>query len=166
MKPSRREREFTDFYAGCVAALRRTAYVVVRDWDLAEDLVQQALAKLYVAWPRVRPETRMAYARRTVVNECLSHLRRNRPETPTDELPDRQVATIEPVPGLSEALERLPARQRAIVALRFLDDLSVAEVATALNIAEGTVKSQTSRALETLRRHLPDLVLSSTKEDR
>ena len=151
MRQSRREREFTDFYAASVAALRRTAYVVVRDWDLAEDLVQQAMTKLYVAWPRVGPETRMAYARRSVVNECLSHLRRHRPETPTDELPDRPAAQADSAPDLSAALERLPARQRAIVALRFLDDLSVADVATALDIAEGTVKSQTARALDRLR---------------
>ena len=129
--------------------------------------MQQAMAKLYVAWPRVRTETRMAYARRTVVNECLSHARRHRPE-----IADRRAARP---PGATRrsrertsaaALTVLPARQRAIVALRFLDDLSVAEVADLLGIAEGTVKSQTSRALETLRRHLPDLVTTSTTEDR
>jgi RNA polymerase sigma-70 factor (sigma-E family) len=165
-RTTQRDREFTDFYVGCVAALRRTAYVVVRDWDLAEDLVQQAMAKLYVAWPRVREDTRMAYARRTVVNECLSHLRRHRPETPTETLPDHALHPPEPRSDLAGALTVLPARQRAIVALRFLDDLSVVEVAALLGIAEGTVKSQTSRALETLRRHLPDLVTASTSEDR
>jgi len=167
VRQAQREREFTDFYAGSAVALRRTAYVVVRDWDLAEDLVQQAMAKLYVAWPRVRSETRMAYARRTVVNECLSHTRRHRPELPTDTVPDRAVDAPEPAPDLGAALMVLPDRQRAIVALRFLDDLSVTDVADALGIAEGTVKSQTSRALETLRRHLPDLVTTSaTPEDR
>ena len=104
---------------------------MVRDWDLAEDLVQQAMAKLYVAWPRVREETRMAYARRTVVNECLSHLRRHRPETPTDTLPDHPVEAPDPGTDLAAALTVLPARQRAIVALRFLDDLPVSEVAAA-----------------------------------
>ena len=88
MRREQREREFTEFYAASAAALRRTAYVVVRDWDVAEDLTQQASAKLYVAWPRINAETRMAYARRTVVNECLSHLRRHRPETSTETLPD------------------------------------------------------------------------------
>lgn len=161
MRQSRREREFTDFYAGSVVTLRRTAYVVVRDWDLAEDLVQQALTKLYVAWPRVQMPTRMAYARRTVVNECLSHVRRHRPETPTAELPDRPLERDEAAPDLTAALLVLPARQRAIVALRFLDDLPVTEVAAALGVAEGTVKSQTSRALETLRRHLPELALTA-----
>lgn len=166
MRQVEREREFTDFYLASAVALRRTAYVVVRDWDLAEDLVQQAMAKLYVAWPRVRTGTLMAYARRTVVNECLSHARRHRPETPTDTLPDHPVDQPESAPDLARALTLLPARQRAIVALRFLDDLSVTEVANVLGIAEGTVKSQTSRALGTLRRHLPDLVATVTPEGR
>jgi RNA polymerase sigma-70 factor (sigma-E family) len=158
----RREREFTEFYAGSAAALRRTAYVVVRDWHVAEDLTQQALAKLYVAWPRVRAETRLAYARRAVVNECLSHLRRRRPETPTGEVPDRAVPEVE-LPDLGTALAGLPDRQRAIVALRFLDDLSVAEVGRLLGISDGTVKSQTARALETLRRRLPRLDLEEIR---
>ena len=162
MQRDRREREFTEFYAASGPALRRTAYVVVRDWHVAEDLTQQAMAKLYVAWPRVRVGTRMAYARRAVVNECLSHLRRHRPETPTEVLPETGVAAHEPAPDLGRALSALPDRQRAIVALRFLDDLSVAEVGRLLGISDGTVKSQTSRALETLRQRLPHLHLQET----
>ena len=162
MQREQREREFTEFYAGSAAALRRTAYVVVRDWHIAEDLTQQAFAKLYVAWPRVRAETRMAYARRTVVNECLSHLRRHRPETPRRRCPSVGADADDP-PDLGAALAALPDRQRAIVALRFLDDLSVAEVGRLLGIADGTVKSQTARALETLRRRLPHLDLEETR---
>jgi len=163
MRREQREREFTEFYAGSAPALRRTAYVVVRDWHVAEDVTQQAFAKLYVAWPRVREETRMAYARRAVVNECLSHLRRRRPETPTDALPERAVTAHEPAHDLGPALAALPDRQRAIVALRFLDDLSVAEVGRLLGIADGTVKSQTARALETLRQRLPHLHLEEIR---
>ena len=163
MRRDQREREFTEFYAASAAALRRTAYVVVRDWHVAEDLTQQAFAKLYVAWPRVREETRMAYARRTVVNECLSHLRRHQPETPTDAVPDRIVDAPDVRGDLDAALLLLPARQRAIVALRFLDDLSVAEVGRLLGIADGTVKSQTNRALETLRKRLPQLALEELR---
>jgi len=162
MRRDRREREFTDFYAASAPAMRRTAYVVVRDWHVAEDLTQQAFAKLYVAWPRVREETRTAYARRAVVNECLSHLRRNRPETPTEVLPEVGVAAHEPAPDLGRALAALPDRQRAIVALRFLDDLSIAEVGRLLGISDGTVKSQTARALGTLRQRLPHLHLQET----
>ncbi len=163
MRREQREREFTEFYAASAAALRRTAYVVVRDWHVAEDLTQQAMAKVYVAWPRIREETRLAYTRRAVVNECLSHLRRHRPESPTDELPEHPAPEHEPGHDLSSAIAALPARQRAIVALRFLDDLSVAEVGRLLGIADGTVKSQTARALETLRTRLPNLDLEGIR---
>lgn len=168
MRRSQREADFTDFYLARATALRRTAYVIVRDWHTAEDLTQQALVKVYAAWPRIRVETREAYARRAVVNACLSHLRRRRPEQPTDRLPER-AATETDVPldhgSLAGALADLPPRQRAIVALRFLDDLSVEETAHALEIATGTVKSQTSAALRTLRGRLPDLHLASTESD-
>lgn len=163
VRREQREQEFTEFYAGSAPALRRTAYVVVRDWHVAEDLTQQAFAKLYVAWPRVREETRMAYARRVVVNECLSHLRRHRPETPVAELVDAAPEPRADGPDLGAALAALPDRQRAILALRFLDDLPVAEVGRLLGIADGTVKSQTSRALETLRRRLPHLDLQEIR---
>jgi RNA polymerase sigma-70 factor (sigma-E family) len=152
-----REREFSDFFAASAPGLRRTAYLVVHDWHLAEDLTQQGMAKLYVAWPRTRADTRLAYARRIVVNECLTYLRRKRPETATEHLPERPTHDGETVLDLGAALALLPPRQRAIIALRFLDDLPVVEVAGLLDIAEGTVKSQTARALETLRRHLPAL---------
>jgi RNA polymerase sigma-70 factor (sigma-E family) len=163
MRREQREREVTEFYAGSAAALRRTAYVVVRDWHLAEDLTQQALGKVYVAWPRVRAETRLAYARRAVVNECLSHLRRHRRETPVAEPPDAAVLPIDESPHLAAALAALPDRQRAILALRFLDDLPVAEVGRMLGVSDGTVKSQTSRALATLRRRLPRLPLEEVR---
>jgi RNA polymerase sigma-70 factor (sigma-E family) len=156
-----REQEFSDFFVACFPGLRRTAYLVLGDWQLAEDLTQQGLAKMYVAWRRVRPDGRLAYARRVVVNECLSHLRRKRPETPYESIPDRvdgATAYQEAVLDLDAALALLPPRQRAIVALRFLDDLPVLEVASLLGIAEGTVKSQTARAIDTFRQHLPQVV--------
>ena len=158
MRGEQREAEFTEFYLARRGALRRTAYVVVRDWHIAEDLTQQSMVKLYAAWPRVRAETVDAYARRAVVNECLSHLRRKR-EVPVDHLPDSVDSQLDQSPlDLGVALSLLPPRQRAIIALRFLDDLSVIDVANALSITEGTVKSQTSKALATLRAHLPALV--------
>ena len=163
MRREQREREFTEFYASSAAALRRTAYVVVRDWHVAEDLTQQAFAKLYVAWPRVREETRMAYARRMVVNECLSHLRRHRPETPVADLVDVPSEPEVVGPDLGSALAALPDRQRAIVALRFLDDLPVTEVGRLLGVSDGTVKSQTSRALKALRGRLPHLHLEEIR---
>jgi len=160
MRRDQREQDFSEFYLARGPALRRTAYLIVRDWHHAEDLTQQSFVRLYAAWPRIRPESVDAYARKTVVNACLTHLRRRRPETPTDPLPDSAMTTHETPLDIGQALALLPDRQRAIVALRFLDDLPVAEVAAALGIAEGTVKSQTSRALDTLRTHLPALVFS------
>ena len=164
MRRERREAEFTEFYLARRLPLRRTAYLVVRDWHIAEDLTQQSMVKLYAAWPRVRSDTADAYARRIVVNECLSHLRRRR-DVPVEQLPDHHETEPDPaVLDVGAALDLLPARQRAVIALRFLDDLSVADVADALGVAEGTVKSQTAKALATLLTHLPALVL--TEEHR
>jgi RNA polymerase sigma-70 factor (sigma-E family) len=158
MRQQTRDREFGEYFAARGPALRRTAWLIVRDWHTAEDVLQGAFAKLYVAWGRIRADTREAYARRVVVNEALSTLRRVRPEDPTDQVPDRPARGLDvPVLDLDRALDLLPARQRAVVALRFVDDLSVAEVARVLDVAEGTVKSQTARALDTLRQHLPEL---------
>jgi len=128
MRRDQREQDFSEFYVARGPALRRTASLIVRDWHLAEDLTQQAFVRLYAAWPRIRSESLEAYARKTVVNACLSHLRRRRPESPTDTVPDREQIGDEPVLDVGQALG-LPPRQRAIVALRFLDDLSVLEVA-------------------------------------
>jgi RNA polymerase sigma-70 factor (sigma-E family) len=165
MRRSQREREFSEFFAAHSTGLRRTAYVVVHDWHLAEDLTQQGLAKLYAAWSRTRPATRLAYARRIVVNECLSHLRRRRPETLTAEVPELRADEQASGVDLAAALALLPPRQRAIVALRFLDDLPVTEVAHLLGIADGTVKSQTARALETLRGHVDVLIPAFLSEE-
>jgi len=159
----RRDDEVREYFAARAQSMRRTAYVVVRDWHTAEDMVQLTFLQLYTHWPRIRRETVDGYARRTLVNQCLSHLRKHRRENPTDVMPDGH--SVDPVPGLDTArtLAVLPPQQRAIVALRFLDDLPVAEVAAALGIAEGTVKSQTSRALASLRKHVPHLELEETR---
>ena len=98
-----------------------------------------------------------AYARRTLVNACLTHLRKRRRERLMPETPEPVAATEPDRLDLTGALRQLSPQQRAVVALRFLDDLSVAETAAALDVAEGTVKSQTSRALANLRQLLPDL---------
>lgn len=156
----RRDEQFSEFFAARASALRRTAYLIVGDWHAAEDVTQVGFARLYVAWPRVRTETIDAYARRIVVNEALGWLRRNRRERPTETVPDAAVPDRAAPLDIGQALALLPGQQRAIVALRFLDDLSVAETARVLDLAEGTVKSQSSRALATLRSRLPELVLT------
>jgi RNA polymerase sigma-70 factor (sigma-E family) len=156
----RRDQQFSEFFGARAPALRRTAYLIVCDWHGAEDVTQLGFARLYVVWPRIRPETLEAYARKVVVNEALGWLRRRRRDHLTDSPPDRPIAHDETPLDVAQALALLPAQQRAIVALRFLDDLPVAEVARVLDVAQGTVKSQTSRALATLRAHLPELVLT------
>lgn len=161
----RRDEQFSDFFVARAPALRRTAFLIVRDWHGAEDVTQLGFARLYVVWPRIRPETLEPYARKVVVNEALGWLRRRRQDHVTDVVPDAAVAGPDESPlDIGQALGLLPSQQRAIVALRFLDDLPVAEVARVLEIAEGTVKSQTSRALGTLRSRVPELVL--TEENR
>lgn len=164
MRRDRKEAELAEYFSARVAGMRRTAYLIVHDWHVAEDMVQAAFVQLYLNWARIRQDSVDAYARRVLVNQCLSHLRRHRREHLTDDVPDVSARPVDERLDVEAALALLPARQRAIVALRFLDDLSVAATAQALEVAEGTVKSQTSRALETLRRHLPELVL--TEETR
>jgi RNA polymerase sigma factor (sigma-70 family) len=131
----------------------RTAYAILGSWPSAEDAVQTAFTQLYVHWPRIQPDAVDAYARRTLVNTCFRMAKVRRREKTTDRLPDAghdgSEGTLTRL-DLVTALGTLSPRARAVVALRFLDDLSVAEVAAVLNVAEGTVKSQTARALERL----------------
>jgi RNA polymerase sigma-70 factor (sigma-E family) len=127
------------------------------DAELAEDLVQTALVKVYVSWHRVLGEP-AAYARRVLVNCFVDHRRKPavRREQATDEVPDT-VAPAGPAaldPALVAALAELPARMRAAVVLRHVHDLSVEETAALLGCSTGTVKSQTARGLDKLRAHL------------
>lgn len=162
MDRSRREVEFDQFVLGRLRSLRRTAFLVVHDWHTAEDVVQGVLVKLYAAWPRLRPETIDAYARRAVVNACISYARKRRPETPTWSVPEQAARLDDEVsPSVIFAMQALTPVQRAVVALRFLEDLPVADVAQLLDVAESTVKTHTTRALATLREHLPKLATQS-----
>ena len=141
-------------------SLRRTAFLLCGDWHQADDLVQSALVKLYVAWPRIREnEQPDAYAHRTLVRCYLDERRRPwRRERPVEVLDD-QAASSRPTDDLldlRDALARLPRRQRATLMLRYWLDASVAQTADALGCSEGTVKSQTARALNTLRTLLDD----------
>lgn len=136
--------------------LRRVAYLVCNDWHTAEDLVQNALAKLYVAWPRIHGEgAEDAYVRRIIVRAHLDELRRPwRRETAG--LDGYDVAAPAGLPfedsdALLTALKRLPERQRATVVLRYWCGLSVDEAAKDLGCSSGTVKSNTARAMASLR---------------
>ena len=135
--------------------LRRVAYALCGDWHRADDLLQTAFVKLYVAWPRLRdPAAAEGYARRILVRANIDESRRPwRRERTTLAGPDRAAAsgaTYEERSALVDALQRLPAMQRKVVVLRHLLDLSVAETADELGISEGTVKSHTSRGLTAL----------------
>jgi RNA polymerase sigma-70 factor (sigma-E family) len=152
--------EFTDFVHVAWPGLYRTAYLLVGDHQLAEDLTQTAFAKTYGSWSKVKdPAGARSYVRAVLVNTAASWFRRRswRNERPTEHLPD---AGVDHDPStrtaVLEALASLAPRQRAVVVLRYYDDLSVREVAQVLGIAEGTVKSQTSDALARLRVHLGD----------
>jgi RNA polymerase sigma-70 factor (sigma-E family) len=157
----RDDSAFVDFVNGANRGLRRTAYLVCGDWGLAEDLVQEALLKLYVAWPRVAASEGIhAYARRTVVNVAIDAGRKST-KTPQSgeelpELADRHdaVRAVDTRSVVMAGLRELPPRARACVVLRYFDDLSVEETAEVLGVTPGTVKSQTSRGLTLLRTSL------------
>ncbi len=157
------DAEFTEFVHASWPALYRTAYLMLGDRGLAEDLVQTALAKTYASWGKVRElDAARGYAGTTLVNTASSWFRKKswRNEHPTERLQEHAYNDDPSVrPTIMHALAQLPPRQRAVVVLRFYDDLSVADTAHALGCAEGTVKSQTSDALAALRRLLGEAVV-------
>lgn len=153
-----RDEQFHQFVVSRRAALVRTATLLTAgDAHLAEDLVQSTLTKLYVAWPSFqRADNPDGYVRRTLVNALTDERRRwwRRSERPMAEVPDRAAAehiTGDVSDGLRAALRELPPRMRAALVFRYFYDLDVADTADALGCSEGTVKSQTARALDRLR---------------
>ena len=159
------EAEFLRWAQARRPALRRLAFYLSTDWHLADDLVQETLTRIYLAWPRlVRRGQLDAYARRTLTNAFLGSRRRPwRREVPTDVFPETAGTSIAidaidglDAPPLLAALRSIPPGQRAVLALRFLEDLSVEQTAEVLGCQPGTVKSQTSRGLSTLRERLGD----------
>ena len=156
-----RDEGFAAYFASRSGAMRGTAFLLCGDWHRAEDLVQTSFVKLYRAWHRVGAREKLdAYTRQILVRSFLDETRggfRHR-EEPTADHPDHAVPAasgIEDRLVLVRALADLPARQRATLVLRFWEDLSVEDTAKALRCSEGTVKSQTSRALEAMRDLVP-----------
>ncbi|WP_329106514.1 SigE family RNA polymerase sigma factor [Micromonospora sp. NBC_01699] len=166
-----RDQGFRDFYLARGTRLRATAYLLCGDWHLAEDLVQAAFTKLYLAWPRIyRYEHLDQYAHRTLLNTFFSERRRSwRREDPVRELPTTTPSTTggdtEDRLVLIKALAALPDRQRATLVLRFFEDMSVEQTADLLGISTGAVKTHTSRALATLRTRLGSLALVPAEEN-
>jgi RNA polymerase sigma-70 factor (sigma-E family) len=148
---------FHDYVTARSPALLRTAYLLTGNRSDAEDLLQAALAKIYLAWRRIEDFSALdGYVRRAMVNTQISWWRRRRVEEyPTDEIPDQPVADhagdSELHDSLSRALRRLPERMRAAVVLRYYEDMSEAEIAGVLGVSLGTVKSTVSRAVAKLR---------------
>jgi RNA polymerase sigma-70 factor (sigma-E family) len=149
--------EFTAFVLARSPALLRTAYLLTGDEAAAEDLLQSALLATLRHWRRIRDrESLDSFVRRVMVNERRSWFRR-RASTEVIVAEVSDIAVPDPTAGLGQAdavrraLLALPLRQRATVVLRYYDDLAEAEVASILGCSVGTVKSQTSKGLATLR---------------
>ena len=157
------EAQFSEYVAARQRALLRTAYLLTSDVHAAEDLVQTALAKAYLSWGKLRdPQAADGYVRKIMVNENTSLWRRawRRNEHSTDTPPEPagghrdetdRFATRD---AMWDLVQTLPPRQRAAVVLRFYEDMSEADTARVLGCSIGTVKSQTSRAVATLRDRL------------
>jgi RNA polymerase sigma-70 factor (sigma-E family) len=161
--------DFREYAATRRADLRRTAYLLCGDWYLADDLVQDALAKLYVHWRRVRARGEVdAYVRRMLDNGFLATKRRSwRREVSAAQVPDApgpDTADDGTRDQLRRALTRLQPSQRAIVVLRYWEDLSVEQTAAALGCSTGNVKSQAARGLAHLREALAPLGGAQARE--
>jgi RNA polymerase sigma-70 factor (sigma-E family) len=154
----RAEREFTEWATARQQALLRGAFLLTGDLGRAEDLVQEALVKVAMRWRRLSGGNPEAYARRIIYRDNVSSWRK-RHEHVVELLPEAPTAQ----PGearlmVADALDRLAPRQRAVLVLRYFDDLTELQTAEVLGISVGTVKSQSYDALRRLREISPDLV--------
>jgi RNA polymerase sigma-70 factor (sigma-E family) len=156
---SRSAADFEEFVAARGARLLRVAWLLTGDAHQAEDLLQTVLARVWPKWHRIAEGDPDAYVRRALVNTHASWLRRRwRGEVPHERLPEVTGAdafeAVDLERSLAAAVRRLPPGQRAVVVLRFFEDLSVEETARVLGCRPGTVKSQAARAVRLLREHL------------
>jgi RNA polymerase sigma-70 factor (sigma-E family) len=154
---------FREFASARLDRIRHTAYLICGDWHTADDAVSTALLKLYKDWRRVsQVENLDAYLRRALVNAWLDDRRRPwRREKSVSELPHRAVpaeaGSVDERLTVLQHLAALPPRQRAVIVLRFYCEVSVEETAQILQCSQSTVKTQTARALETLRAAMVDV---------
>ena len=159
---ARDEQAFVEFAVGAAGQMHRTAYLLTGDWHRAHDAVQNALVKLYVAWPRLtRTGGLPTYARRAVVTCAIDEARRPwRREHVDDSAGASEVDRHDHMGQVDDrmvvlaALAELPPRQRATVILRYYEELTVEQAAEVLGCTTGTVKSQTARGLDTMRERL------------
>lgn len=162
---------YSDFVTARSGRLFGTAYLVIGDYQLAQDLLQDALVRTYVAWPRLRdPGNAEAYTRRTIITTAISWRRRRSfhervtGDLPEDRAPD-EIAGIGARDELWQALRLLPPRQRTTVVLRYCEDLSETETARLMACSVGTVKRQASLALGKLRDQLGGELALPTTDD-
>jgi RNA polymerase sigma-70 factor (sigma-E family) len=157
MAPHIPDGDFVEYMAARSLWLRRVAFLLCQDWDQADDLAQTAMTKLYAHWPRARRFDNLdGYLRTILVNTFLSETRRpwwKRMVSPEHVLLDQPVETpdLDASLDVRDALTALPPRQRATIVLRYYCDLSVEQTAAELGCSQGTVKSNTSRGLASLR---------------
>ncbi len=154
-----RDDEYTEYVAARLSSLRRLAAVLGDDWQRADGLVQATLTRLYVHWAQVRAASHPdAYARTVLVREFIHERRTSWAKwvSLTGGMTDSPAAAVDhdAVLDLQAAVAALPARQRATLVLRFYCDLNVDQSAKILGCSPGTVKSQTAKALDTVRRAL------------
>ncbi|GAA5143711.1 SigE family RNA polymerase sigma factor [Nocardioides marinquilinus] len=149
--------DFASFYAATWSRLLRTTYAITGDAQLAEDALQTGFSHAYASWGRVRAANDpVAYVRRVAVNAALAQRRRAfmRRELMTEYVPETAHAAGVELDDVWQVVQALPARQRTVIVLRYYEDLSEQQTAEAMGCRLGTVKSQASAALATLRRVL------------
>ncbi|WP_030993230.1 SigE family RNA polymerase sigma factor [Streptomyces sp. NRRL WC-3744] len=158
--------DYLEFAAVRSGPLFRTACLLTGDWHLAEDLVQETLAKMYRSWRRIsRAESPVAYADTVLVRSFLSERRRrSSTERPSDRLPDAAAPArdAELRMALLDGLARMSAKDRAVLVLRYWEDRSVEETAQVLQLSPGAVRARSMRALERLRALLGDQLADLT----
>lgn len=158
-RSSSRDEEFTAYVTARMVWLRRVAYLLCQDWHRADDLVQSAITRLYLHWRKASAAENVdGYARTVLVRVFLAEQRggwRQRVRV-VERIPDEAAESADHAGriDLRAALAALPPRQRAAVVLRFYCDLSIEQAADVLGCSAGTVKSQTARGLDALRRAL------------
>ena len=147
--------EFTGFAAARAGRLREIAFLMCGDWHQAQDLTQQTLTKVYVAWRRIRSRDNVdAYARRVLLRELLNERRlRRSSERPVADVPEAPAVSSDPDLRLTllQALATIPPKRRAVIILRYWDDHSVERVAEIMQITTSAVKSLTARGLADVR---------------
>ncbi|WP_245601964.1 SigE family RNA polymerase sigma factor [Hamadaea tsunoensis] len=162
------ERDFGEYFSARYDRVRRVAYLMCGDWHRADDLAQAAFIRLARSWRSLRSHGALdAFVRTCLLRSAIDESRRPwRREQAVTSIPDEHLGERDPARPLDEstarrltvitALQQVPARQRAVLVCRFFEDLDVAETSEVLRCSAGTVKSQTSRGLDNLRRALGD----------